>query len=192
MKVNNKKVLDYVYVTNVIPKNICKEIIDSIDKRDWEKHKWYDYGANTMKSEDSKELDVQAITAEMQQSMTPILVKAYQEYNNKFADTRNTRLAQLATKFSPIRFNRYEKGTMMRMHYDHIHSLFDGQHKGIPVLSFVGCLNEGFKGGDFIICEKKLKLKAGDIIIFPSCFMFPHAVTELKKGTRYSFVSWAF
>jgi len=186
------KIIDYVYVTNVVSNTMCKDIIKSIDKRDWEKHKWYSADTGEMTSEKKKELDVQAITAEMQQAMTPMLVKAYQEYNNKFANTKETKMAQLATKFSPIRFNKYKKGTMMRMHYDHIHSLFDGQHKGIPVLSFVGCLNEDFTGGDFNICGKTLKLKTGDIIIFPSCFMFPHEVTEVKKGTRYSFVSWAF
>jgi len=186
------KVSDYVYVNNVVPAKACKEIIKAIDKRDWEKHKWHNNETNSMTSEKEKELDVQAITSEMQQSMTPFLVKAYQEYNVKFANPNETKLSNLATKFSPIRFNKYKKGTMMRMHYDHIHSLFDGQHKGIPVLSFVGCLNENFTGGDFNICGKNLKLKTGDIIIFPSCFMFPHEVTEVKKGTRYSFVSWAF
>ena len=81
---------------------------------------------------------------------------------------------------------------MMREHHDHIHSLFDGQHKGIPVLSFIGILNDNYKGGDFIIRNKKIKTKTGDIIIFPSSFMFPHKVTEVTKGIRYSFVSWGF
>ena len=46
--------------------------------------------------------------------------------------------------------------------------------------------------GDLIICNQSMILKTGDICIFPSCFLYPHEVTELKKGTRYSFVSWAF
>lgn len=186
------KVSDYVYVTNVIPDKVCKDLIKQINKRDWQKHKWYSASNNSYTSEKEKELDVQAITAEMQQAMTPLLVKAYQEYNAKYANQNETRLSNLATKFSPIRFNKYKKGTMMRMHYDHIHSLFDGQHKGIPVLSFVGCLNDNFTGGEFNICNKDLELKTGDIIIFPSCFLYPHEVKEVKKGTRYSFVSWGF
>ena len=39
---------------------------------------------------------------------------------------------------------------------------------------------------------KEIKLKTGDILMFPSNFMYPHEVTECTKGTRYSFVSWAF
>ena len=38
---------------------------------------------------------------------------------------------QWISKFSPIRFNKYNTGTMMRKHYDHIHSIFDGKMKGV-------------------------------------------------------------
>ena len=35
-------------------------------------------------------------------------------------------------------------------------------------------------------------LKKGDILLFPSTFLYPHRVEQVKKGTRYSFVTWAF
>ena len=38
----------------------------------------------------------------------------------------------------------------------------------------------------------EIKLLSGDILMFPSYFMYPHEVTDCTKGTRYSFVSWAF
>jgi predicted 2-oxoglutarate/Fe(II)-dependent dioxygenase YbiX len=80
----------------------------------------------------------------------------------------------------------------MRKHYDHIHSIFDGEHKGIPVLSYVGNLNQNYEGGDLKICNQSMNLKTGDICIFPSCFLYPHEVTEVIKGVRYSFVTWSF
>jgi len=186
------KINDYIYTTNMIPEKICKELIKQINKKEWEKHKWHRVENDSYASEKKKELDVQSITQEMQNTMTPYLVKAYQEYNNKFADLSDIRLDSLATTFSPIRFNRYKKGTLMRKHYDHIHSLFDGRYKGIPVISFIGILNENYTGGELIINNQKIDSKAGDIIIFPSCFLYPHEVKEIKKGTRYSFVSWGF
>jgi len=99
---------------------------------------------------------------------------------------------QWLTKFSPIRFNKYEVGTMMRKHYDHIHSIFDGKMKGVPLVSIVGNLNEDYEGSEFLLCNNKIELKKGDILLFPSNFMYPHEVTECIKGVRYSFVSWAF
>lgn len=187
MQVNN-----FIYKTNLVPNKLCKDLIKQINKREWTKHEWYNTKQNSFHSEKQKELDVQSITQEMQQTMTPYMIKAYMEYNKKFSDLGNFRLDNIATKFSPIRFNKYKKGTLMRKHYDHIHSLFDGTHKGIPVISFIGILNENYSGGELIINSKKMDCKTGDIVIFPSCFLYPHEVKEVKKGTRYSFVSWGF
>lgn len=186
------KINDYIYTTNMVPEKICKQLVKQINKKEWEKHKWHSNESDDFHSEKEKELDVQPISQEMQNVMTPYLVKAYQEYNSKFADLNNERLNNLATTFSPIRFNRYKKGTLMRKHYDHIHSLFDGKYKGIPVISFIGMLNDNYTGGDLIINGQKIEPKTGNIIIFPSCFLYPHEVKEIKKGTRYSFVSWGF
>ena len=74
--------------------------------------------------------------------------------------------------------------------YDHIHSLFDGQRKGIPILSILGVLNEGYEGGEFVFFQDyEVPLKAGDIMVFPSNFMYPHTVKELTKGERFTFVT---
>jgi predicted 2-oxoglutarate/Fe(II)-dependent dioxygenase YbiX len=71
--------------------------------------------------------------------------------------------------------------------------LFDGQQKGIPVLSLVGVLNDEYEGGELTFFDDyKLDLKQGDVVVFPSCFLYPHKVNEITKGTRYSLVSWAW
>ena len=95
--------------------------------------------------------------------------------------------------YSKIRFNRYSKNKKMAEHCDHIHSLFDGQVKGVPILSIVGVLNENYEGGEFVMFKnKKIKLLTGDLLIFPSNFLYPHRVDPVKKGTRYSYVSWVY
>ena len=38
--------------------------------------------------------------------------------------------------------------------------------------------------------NKEYKLKAGEVIIFPSNFLYPHKVNPVSKGTRYTFISW--
>ena len=81
----------------------------------------------------------------------------------------------------------------MTEHADHIHGLFDGERKGIPVLSAVGLLNNEFEGGEFIMCEdEEINLSAGDMLIFPSVFLFPHRVKPIISGIRYSCVTWAW
>ena len=79
----------------------------------------------------------------------------------------------------------------MAFHSDHIHSLFDGIRKGIPILSMLGVLNDDFEGGEFILFDNyKVDFKKGDLLIFPSIFLFPHRVEPVTKGTRYSYISW--
>ena len=40
--------------------------------------------------------------------------------------------------------------------------------------------------------EKEIKLKAGDVMIFPSVFLYPHKVAPVTKGVRDTFVSWVW
>jgi predicted 2-oxoglutarate/Fe(II)-dependent dioxygenase YbiX len=71
--------------------------------------------------------------------------------------------------------------------------MFDGNRKGIPTLSILGAINDDYEGGELIFWEsEKIVLKAGSIMIFPSNFMYPHKVLPVTKGTRYSYVSWAW
>ena len=78
----------------------------------------------------------------------------------------------------------------MALHADHIHSMFDGERKGIPILSVLGVLNDDYEGGEFVLIDEKINLSKGDIIVFPSNFMYPHKVEPVTKGTRYSYISW--
>ena len=72
--------------------------------------------------------------------------------------------------------------------------MFDGNKKGIPILSVLGVLNDGFKGGEFLMFDNdsKIDFEKGDILIFPSNFLYPHKVKPILEGTRYSFITWVY
>jgi len=184
-------VLDFVFVKNLIPTSVCDDVLNIVSKKDWQKHTWYNKKTGSSVSEETKELDVQPTDQDLQDRLAPFIIEAVRQYNQEFA-ADGEKTSQLVHQFSPCRFNRYEVGTIMRKHYDHIYSIFDGQRKGIPVLSILGLLNNDFEGGNFLVRDQDFNLKKGDFIIFPSCFMYPHEVQEVTKGTRYSFISWAF
>ena len=57
-------------------------------------------------------------------------------------------------------------------------------------LSMTCLLNDDFEGGDFnfrISEEYSVKMEQGDVLFFPS--YFPHRVTPVTKGVRYSLVT---
>tara|TARA_R110002051_G_scaffold231087_1_gene293057 strand:- start:117 stop:683 length:567 start_codon:yes stop_codon:yes gene_type:complete len=183
---------DYIMVKKCLPKEVCKTLIDECNERIWEKHKWNNYATGISESESTKELDTMNCTKEQQAKITPYLIKSLEAYQEKHTWPGEKTQAPWLSKFSPIRFNRYTVGTLMREHYDHIHSIFDGKMKGVPIVSIVVNLNEDYEGCEFYCRGEKIELKTGDILLFPSNFMYPHEVKEATKGTRYSFVSWAF
>ena len=181
---------------NIIPTDLCDSIIQDIETREWKPHYWYNNATNTTNSEETKELDIQRTTPELQKILGNFIVESGRIYNQKysypFADQPN-RSGQMMTSFSPVRFNRYSPGQIMRQHHDHIHSLFDGEVKGVPVLTFILNFNDDYEGADLFFWEDTvIKLGKGDIIMFPSNWLFPHGVTEATKGVRYSGSVWAW
>ena len=99
------------------------------------------------------------------------------------------------TGYSFPKFLEYNKGTLMTQHCDHIYDVFEdfGKPRGIPILSIITALNENYSGGEIILCEKyKYKLKAGETLLFPSNFLYPHEIKRITKGTRHSMISWVY
>ena len=186
---------DYILqLDNWIPKNILEKTIIEFDKQDWLRHKWTNVRTYDAESDvhGKKELDM--LTSDnltYNKELHEYIWKAIERYvvidkigGESFSGWKG---------FSQIRFNRYSEGQSMAKHNDHIHSIFDGQIKGIPVLSIVGVLNDDYQGGEFILFDDhEIKFKAGDVLLFPSIFLYPHLVKPVTKGTRYSLVSWVF
>ena len=118
-------------------------------------------------------------------------MKVLFNYILKYVEGLNHKCFTGWTGYTPVLFHKYKKGTTMAPHIDHITSIFSDK-KGVPILSVVGQLNDSFEGGEFLILDKKIKMKAGDLLIFPSNFIFEHQVKIITKGTRLSFISWVY
>jgi len=186
------KIIDYIKVFNILNKSQCQNILDILKDYNWQKHKWYRYGDDTENSEKEKELDITYSEKFLEEEMSNVISNALLEYQSYFLK-EDKNLRYFLHKSTPVRWNRYSTGTMMRKHYDHIQSIFDGEHKGIPIVSIVGVLNDDYKGGEFVFNNNyEVKLKTGDVLIFPSNFLYAHEVKEVTEGARYSYVSWAF
>jgi len=183
-----------LHLDNWIPKNIIDQSIKELsDNNTWQKHQYSNSKTFEVKSKNAdKELDVcYGTNLTYLKDLQELTWKALEKYiviEKLGGDT-----FQGWKGFSPIRFNRYKKGQIMSKHQDHIQSLFTGDKRGIPILSIVAVLNDDYEGGEFIMFDDyEIKFKPGDLIVFPSVFLYPHLVKPVKKGIRYSFVSWCY
>ena len=179
------KIKEYIFVGSYLTPKECDKCIRLYDTKEWVPHTWDNVELNTAKGENTA-CNVAETDINFNDILLPAIQKALKDYTHKISKTK------IFTKMSEVRLNRYGEGKDMKTHFDHIHSMFDGENKGIPILSVVGLLNDNFTGGEFYVNGVNMKLKKGDIIIFPSNFMYPHEVKTIKKGERYSYVSWAF
>jgi predicted 2-oxoglutarate/Fe(II)-dependent dioxygenase YbiX len=187
------KITDYILVQNIVPANVCDKLIaDTSEVCIWTKHQWQKYGLLEKPERiPETELDNATSTPEQNEILHDFISQAIQNYQEMIC-SRNA-LGTGVSYLRSVSFNRYAVGTLMKEHYDHIHSIFDGDRRGIPILSIVGNLNDDYRGGEFVFFNKlEVELKKGDILIFPSSFMYPHKVNKITEGTRYSFVTWAF
>ncbi len=192
----------FIIKEKVIDNDLCDAILD--EELEWVKHSWYSYnqaGDFTMGSYQDKELDVvfdEHIPSTYKNKVLSAIQQSWMMYMMSLPSLlgyQETPMFNMINAWSGIRLNRYNIGTMMRTHIDHIDSLFDGKNRGIPILSVVGALNDcsEYEGGTLKFWDNyEVPLKKGEIVMFPSCFMYPHGVEEIRKGTRYTFVCWGY
>tara|TARA_Y100001973_G_C5197230_1_gene335098 strand:+ start:470 stop:1054 length:585 start_codon:yes stop_codon:yes gene_type:complete len=190
---------NFIKVYNTIPKKVCVNLLKKFKKVNYRRHQWQNNGIviGSRKEEELKNYDLEK---KEQDILVPFVKEALNKYRDEiyqenplinYSNDKNDPF-KMVESVSPFRLNRYDEQSNMAVHVDHIYTIFDGQEKGIPILSVVGILNQNYEGGDFKIIDKYLKFKTGDILIFPSNFMYPHEVTSITKGTRYSFVTWGY
>jgi len=80
---------------------------------------------------------------------------------------------------------RYHPGGKYEPHIDH-----GPNHNRVATV--IINLNDEYEGGELYFPELQMtySLKKGDMMIFPSNFMFPHQIKSVKSGIRYSIVTW--
>ena len=183
---------NYIKIYSKLDKDFCNKIINELKKANWQQHTFYnvkDKSINTQSG--NKELDVTWDNIPSREELTK---KTWEVVKQYILDDLNKSYFNGWEGFTHIRFNKYKKTRLMALHCDHIHDMFDGNIKGIPILTIVGLLNDDYEGGEFLMFdeEKEIKLKAGDIMMFPSVFLYPHRVAPVTKGVRHAFVAWVW
>jgi predicted 2-oxoglutarate/Fe(II)-dependent dioxygenase YbiX len=180
----------YLKIFKVLSEEDCIRTVNALEEKDkeFEIHRFYNSRDGSHKSYEN-ELSVTSCEIETKDLIMKEIWNTIHQYldNFKFGWFNGW------NGYSEVRFNRYRTNTEMKRHCDHIHSLFDGSRKGVPLLSILGSLNNDYKGGELVFWDDTVvELKAGEIMIFPSNFLYPHEVKLVTEGTRYSFVSWTW
>ena len=186
----NKSLYQFIQTfENAIPTNFCNEVVSSLDiNENWQQDVWGE-SINTVPRSNPKG-DCKVLYRGHYSDDYYLELRKYVRISiNQYFPEFNIG----ANHLSPLRINKYETGDCMRYHKDYIRNIFDGERKGIPILSILGCLDDEHDGGELVFNkEHKVKLNKGEILIFPSTFMYSHEVATVISGRRISFATWGY
>mgnify|MGYP001297057207 CR=1 FL=1 len=206
---------NYVMRIPTLERGVCKKIITELDKQEWEDdHSLYSY--NDVKDFNNEPIDDKEKTPSV--DYTNFLTLRNSPPDNILMDALYDAIKTYVTEkggdylkgwqgYTAIKYHKYGVGNFMAKHADLMYIIGDNNGEeelgmidhpnkpfpGIPILSIIGVLNDDYEGGEVEMFEDtKFSLSAGEVLIFPSVFLYPHKVCDVLKGTRYSFVSWVY
>lgn len=174
---------------NVISFELCDQILLQLQQANWVREGFYDAPTNTTQYPS----EVVFSTSDEIPSNPQLIDIVWKSLETYVLKDFNFPWLQGWSGFSAPKYNRYQETNGMQLHCDHIHTLFDGERRGIPVFTALSLLNDDFEGGEFVMFgDTVVKLNKGDVVVFPSNFLYPHKVNSVTKGVRYSAVCWSW
>ena len=180
----SESLLDYIKVCRgCFSSQDCIEIINFVDDDEWQ---------NSLISDDLKESKLYSdkrlskfIIISNNQKYKKIDQKIYSIVSKlvqKYIDDDSRMLNIIRDEGYTLL--RYDKNDKFETHVD------EGCNTPKRTLSLIILLNDNFEGGKLSFKDYTPNLGIGDVIIFPSNFMFSHGVEKVTSGSRYSIVSW--
>jgi len=189
---------------NFLDKEYCDNCVNELKNEDWKKHSWYaaDIKGDYAPSGNNEPEELRYWFGSGGTDHGPDFSKNVHTMNAFIIEKIHSSLLEYYNKldfhwftdwsgYLPLKFLRYFPDQKLENHCDQI-TLGEGVN-GIPLLSVIGMLNDNYEGGELIFFkDKKINFEKGDILIFPSTFLYPHQVSLITKGIRYSYVTWVY
>lgn len=167
---------DYILeLPNLIPDEKCNEIIRWSENQQW-KNSFVDDGSieKNIRNCQYVSLNESPFDSELFAYVSKAIQKYAQVYKN-ISISKDTGYELL----------KYEKDGFYKEHVDSY-----AANPRIITLSLT--INDNFEGGEwsFFGGKHKMSPKKGSAILFPSNFMYTHAILPITNGTRYSIITW--
>jgi len=162
-------------IPGLIPPEICKEIVNWSKDKKWE---------SSLVGKGALEKSIRSCQmlglhdSPHDNNLFGYVSNALQEYCKNFNDIS-------ISKDTGYKLLKYEPGGFYKQHVDS----YDINPR-IITLSIT--MNDEYEGGGWSFFDGAYTLnpKVGTAIMFPSNFMYPHAILPVTSGTRYAMITW--
>ncbi len=185
---------EYVHITDNVIKEEKLNLFLKICKERKEFKDGYVMGKGAQQIKDTKVRNVKiwhpnSISGSMTEAhWTGFLINMFKTNLDKYIESMY--MSSARPRINEIQILKYVVGGHYKFHTD----MGPENPRSVSLIYFA---NSDYEGGD--LCFKDIKnnqeliveKQKNRLIVWPSNFMYPHSVTPITKGTRYSVVSWA-
>ena len=181
------KIEDYVKVyTNVLDKSECDNLVEKLKVE----HKVELASPFTDLIRKGGVININPRKLELKSTVDSVVEKVSEHINTNYCQEIRPFFYAYGNKLDHYDFQvlRYDKNDFFRVHHDHYAESMNFSR----LLTACIYLNDDYQGGnlDFPSIEKSFRFNTGDIIVFPSNWMFYHGVSPITSGVRFSIVMW--
>ena len=191
----SNKMSDHIlYLPSFIDKDICKSVMKSLDNLERDYSAPYTDGLLNDDADTYFDPDIKFIDKVRDR----IFIDGLKEYASKVRSFNWSYFDTKSFHCSEMIIRRYNEGSEFKYHHDDIiGEIFPHwflRRQNILTCNFYFSDARDYEGGDlkFTCSDKKYHTSMGDIIIFPSNWMFYHEVQKITKGKRYSGTVWLY
>lgn len=186
--------LGIIVYNNAIPGNLCESIINTLEENLNGKTKYKWMPAMVTEADDALEtarkcVDFKINTTNLgpRDDQNAELYDMHQqtfEHIRPLAEDYGRYWGVGVGYYEAFNFVKYDgAGTHFKVHADHGPAY-------VTTISIVAYINEEYEGGElyFPRFDLTVKPKTGDVVIFPSTYIYEHASNDMISGTKYSIV----
>ncbi len=182
-----------LHLPSFIDKDICLSVTNSLDNLDKDKSAPYTDGLLNNDADSYFDPDIEHINLVRDR----IFVDGIKEYASEVRSFNWSYYDTDSFHCSEMIIRRYNKGSEFKYHHDDIiGEIFPHwflRRQNILTCNFYFSDADDYDGGDLVFtCGKSFHPSMGDIIIFPSNWMFYHEVQKITRGKRYSGTVWLY
>lgn len=174
-----ENILDFIKVyKDAVSSELCDDIVNKYKDSD----KFTLATIVDKKNVDTKARNCYALDLTEDKEIDSRIFKEQATNINKYADSFPKVFINEDTGYNLL---KYEEGGFYVEHVDH-------SPETVRTVSCSIILNDDYEGGEFGFFGREHIIKAskGDVIMFPSNFIYRHEVLPVTKGTRYAIITW--
>ena len=182
-----------LHLKSFIDKDVCNSVMNSLDNLERDNSAPYTDGLLNDNADTYFDPDIKYIDNVRDR----IFIDGLKEYASKIRPFNWSYYDTKSFHCSEMIIRRYNEGSEFKFHHDDIiGEIFPHwflRRQNILTCNFYFSDANNYEGGDLVFtCGKTFHPSIGDIIIFPSNWMFYHEVQKITKGKRYSGTVWLY